>query len=321
MPSERDSKRAFVIFNPASGRGSGARRMDRLLALLGEQLPGFEHAVTEAPGQEARLADQAISSGTFDLIVAVGGDGTWSNVADRVVASGLEHVAFGLLAAGTGNDFGRNFGAFGRDPEHDVRTLAHGRVTTVDVGRVVTRGRPVGPQAHVLGGGEGRHFLNLVGFGFDVAVIEATVRARFLKGAVLYKVTALRNLFSFPGVELGLTSDEAAIDGRHLMLTISNGRFFGGAFPIAPSAELDDGLLDACAIGDTSPVGRAKLFRMAEKGRHVRSPHVHMRRSGRFTVRFERPPNYELDGEVWQAEGSDVVVEVVRRGLRIVVPA
>ena len=155
----------------------------------------------------------------------------------------------------------------------------------------------------------------------DVAVIEATVRVRFLKGAVLYKVTALRNLFSFPGVELGLTSDEAAIDGRHLMLTISNGRFFGGAFPIAPSAELDDGLLDACAIGDTSPVGRAKLFRMAEKGRHVRSPHVHMRRSGRFTVRFERPPNYELDGEVWQAEGSDVVVEVVRRGLRIVVPA
>ncbi|MEE8147469.1 MAG: diacylglycerol kinase family protein, partial [Longimicrobiales bacterium] len=181
MSLDQGSKRAFVIFNPASGRGSGARGMDRLLDLLGKHLPGFEHAVTERPGEESQLADQALAGGRFDLIVAVGGDGTWSNVADRVVACDTENVAFGLLAAGTGNDFGRNFGLSERDPDDAVRALAEGRVMTVDVGRVVTLGTPVGAQADVLGPGEGRHFLNLIGFGFDVAVIEDAVDARFLR--------------------------------------------------------------------------------------------------------------------------------------------
>ena len=320
MSSDQDPKRAFVIFNPASGRGRGARRMDGLLDLLGKHLPGFEHAVTERPGEESVLADQALAGGRFELIVAVGGDGTWSNVADRLVASGMENVAFGLLAAGTGNDFGRNFGLSGKDPEDAVRTLAQGKVTTVDVGRVVTQGTPMGEQADVLGPGEGRHFLNLVGFGFDVAVIEDALRARFLRGAILYKVTALKNLFSFPGVDLELTSDEPTVDGNQLMLTISNGPFFGGAFPIAPAAELHDGLLDACAIGNAPPLTRARLFHMAEKGDHVRSPFVHTRRSERFAVSFDEPPKYEVDGDVWQADEADVVVEVVPGALRIVVP-
>ena len=321
MSSDQEPMRAFVIFNPASGRGRGARGMDHLLGLLGRHLPGFEHAVTKRPGEESLLAEEAIAGGRFDLIVAVGGDGTWGNVADRVVSSGTESVAFGLLAAGTGNDFARNFGISGRDPESALKALAGGRVSTVDVGRVVTGGTPVGAQADVLGPSKGRHFLNLVGFGFDVAVIEAAAGARFLRGAILYKVTALKNLFSFPGVELTLTSDEPTVDGEQLMLTISNGPFFGGAFPIAPAAEIADGLLDACAIGNASPLTRMRLFRMAEKGDHVRSPFVHTRRSGRFMVSFAEPPKYEVDGEVWQAEGPDVEVEVVPRALRIVVPS
>jgi len=321
MSSKRDPRRVFVIFNPASGRGKGANRMNRLLELLGKHLPGFEHAITKEPGEEGRLADGALADGRFDLIVAVGGDGTWSNVADRVVASGSEQVTFGLLAAGTGNDFGRNFGLSTRSPELAVRALAEGEVRTVDVGRVVTGGAPLGAQRRVLGPTEGRHFLNLVGFGFDVAVIEDAAGARFLRGAALYKVTALKNLFSFPGVDLELVSDQPTVEGSQLMLTISNGPFFGGAFPIAPAAELNDGLLDACAIGNAPPLTRMRLFRMAAKGRHVRSPFVHTRRSGRFTARFDEPPKYEVDGEVWQADGREVVVEVVPGALRIVAPA
>ena len=224
-------KRAFVIFNPASGRGRGARRMDGLLDLLGKHLPGFEHAVTEQPGEESLLADQALADGRFDLIVAVGGDGTWSNVANQVVAYGMDDVAFGLLATGTGNDFGRNFGLSGRDHDAAVRILAEGKVRTVDVGRVVTQGTPVGAQADVLGPGEGRHFLNLIGFGFDVAVIEDAARARFLRGAVLYKVTALKNLFSFPGIDLEVTSE----DGR--VRVVSGGGTVAG-FETGPLAQL-----------------------------------------------------------------------------------
>ena len=69
-----------------------------LMELLKKCFPDFEYAVTKRPGEESLIADQVISGGRFNFIVAVGGDGTWSNVADRVIGSGLGDVAFGLLA-------------------------------------------------------------------------------------------------------------------------------------------------------------------------------------------------------------------------------
>ncbi len=319
MGSDRDGRRVFVIFNPASGRGRGARRIDSFLSLLEKHLPGFSTAGTSSPGEESLLADRAITEG-FDLIVAVGGDGTWSNVADRIVASGKENVALGILACGTGNDFGRNFGISIRDPERAVQILANGVVRTVDVGRVVTRATPLRAGEDPLSPSEGRHFLNLVGFGFDIAVIEDAAGARFLRGELLYQLTALKNLFSYSGVTLVLEGDGPTVDGEQLMLTISNAPFFGGGYLIAPEAELDDGLLHACAIGNTPAFTRWRLFNAAPKGRHVLSKHVQMRQSGRFSVRFSAPPRYEVDGELWQAEDSEVIVEAVPRALSVVVP-
>ncbi len=312
-------RRVFVIFNPASGRGRGARRIDRFLSLLENHIPGFTHAGTSRAGEESLLADRAIAEG-FSLIVAVGGDGTWSNVADRIVASGKENVALGILASGTGNDFGRNFGISIRNPDRAVQILANGVVRTVDVGRVVTRATPLRAGADPLVPSEGRHFLNLVGFGFDIAVIEDAAGARFLRGELLYRLTALKNLFSFSGVPLVLEGDGPTVDGEQLMLTISNAPFFGGGYLIAPAAELDDGLLHACAIGNTPAFTRWRLFNAAPKGRHVLSRHVQMRQSVRFSVRFSAPPKYEVDGELWQAEDSEVVVEAVPRALSVVVP-
>ena len=319
MSSDTNGRRVFVVFNPASGRGRGARRIDGFLSLLEKYMPGFTHAGTSRPGEESLLTDQAITEG-FDLIVAVGGDGTWSNVADRIVASGKENVALGILASGTGNDFGRNFGMSIRNPELAVQTLANGVVRSVDVGRVVTGATPLRAEAGPLEASKGRHFLNLVGFGFDIAVIEDALGAQFLRGELLYKLTALKNLFSYSGVPLVLESDGPTVDGDQLMLTISNAPFFGGGYLIAPAAELGDGLLTACAIGDTPPFTRWRLFNAAPKGRHVRSSHVQMRQSARFSVRFSTPPKYEVDGELWQAEGTEVIVEAVSRALRVMVP-
>jgi diacylglycerol kinase (ATP) len=315
----QEDRRAFVIFNPASGRGAGARRIDRFLSLLGKDMPGFKHAGTSRAGEESVLADQAMAYG-FNVIVAVGGDGTWSNVADRIVSSGRTDVALGLLASGTGNDFARNFGMSIRSPDAAVRTLAGGVVRKVDVGRVVSHGTPVRDLATSAKPSTGRHFLNLVGFGFDVAVIEGTAGARFLRGELLYKVTALKNLFSFEGVPLVLEGEEERVDGEHLMLTISNTPFFGGGFLIAPEAKLDDGRLHACAIGNTPAFTRLSLFNAAPKGKHVHSPHVNMLESVRFSARFSTAPKYEVDGELWQAEGPEVIVEAVSQALPVVVP-
>jgi diacylglycerol kinase (ATP) len=311
--------RVHVIFNPASGRGRGGKRIPAYLDLLKKHLGSFDHSVTKASGDEGALARAALEAGAR-TVVAVGGDGTWSQVADAVMA--WPGARFGVLPSGTGNDFGRNLGLSYDDPADAVRALTSGRTRRVDVGRVVTPSAPDARRAD-KGAYRTRHFLNLVGFGFDIAVIDAAASARLLKGAVLYKVTALQQLFRFPGVLLDLVSGESgARGGRHLILTISNGRFFGGGFPIAPDARVDDGLLHACLIGDAPALRRAALFNQAERGRHVSAPEVQIISDRHFSVRFPDngpPPRFEVDGDVYGSQGHAVDVELLPSALEVVV--
>lgn len=312
-----NDRRHFVIFNPASGRGRGARRIAKYRALLTAALPDVTFSATTRPGEEAELADDALADG-YEVIVAVGGDGTWSNVADRVISSDREGVAFGILPSGTGNDFGRNFGYDPRNQAEAVNVLAEGHTRKVDMGRVET------PSAseHDPDRFEARNFLNLIGFGFDIAVIDAASQARFLRGEPLYKVTALRQLFRFPGIDARVEAGSGEIRELHqLMLTVSNGRYFGGGFPIAPSASVDDGELHACMIGDASPLKRLKLFNLAERGRHVHSDRVEILNDSSFTLTFPTPPRFEMDGDVRRSAEATMVVRSLPGALEVVAPA
>ena len=153
-----------------------------------------------------------------------------------------------------------------------------------------------------------------------MSVIEDSLGIRFLPTALLYKAVALKNLCFLPGTTLKFTSDKNEIEEKQLMLTISNGPFFGGGLPIAPAANITDGLLDVCAIRDVSPIKRLRLFYMAGNGNHIKSQFVHTSQGKHFKVSFDSPPKYELDGEVWQAHGPEVAIEIVPQALRMIVP-
>ena len=309
-------RRHYVIFNPASGRGRGRRRIATYRDLLEESLDDATFGVTTRPDEERDLAEAAVAEG-YDVIVAVGGDGTWSNVADRLLASDRDDVALAILPNGTGNDFGRNFGFGPKNPADAVRVLAEGHTRTVDVGRVDS----LSASEHVPDRFEPRHFLNLIGFGFDIAVIDAAAGARFLKGEMLYKVTALQQLFRFPGIGVGLTSSGGEERQAHLlMLTISNARYFGGGFAIAPDATIDDGKLHACQIGDAPPLARLKLFNLAERGLHVSADGVEILDGASFRLRFDAPPRFEMDGDVRLARDATVYVRVLPDALRVIAP-
>ena len=309
--------RHFVIFNPASGRGRGARRIDSYRRLLESALEQVTFATTTRPGEERDLSARAAAEG-YDVIVGVGGDGTWSNVADGLLASGRKDVAFGVLPSGTGNDFGRNLGFDPRGAAEAVAALAAGNRRRVDVGRVESASAADrSPDAW-----ESRHFLNVVGFGFDVAVIDAAAGARFLRGELLYKVTALQQLSRFEGFHCEIeTSGGARREGRHLMLTVSNGRYFGGGFPIAPSAEVSDGRIHACRISDAGAFARLRLFNLAERGRHIGAERVEILDAPRITLTFDAPPRFELDGDVRLARSEKVVLQVLPGALTVVAPA
>jgi YegS/Rv2252/BmrU family lipid kinase len=310
-------RRVFAIFNPASDGGRGAARIPRFLELLSRHLPGCDHAVTARSGEEGKLAEKALADG-YDTIVAVGGDGTWSTVVDRILESDRPEVRLGVLPSGTGNDFGRNIGVRGDDLERAVQTLTGNHTITVDAGRVVGEIRH---QERGETSREGRYFLNVVGFGFDIAVVEAAKKIRFLKGELLYKTTALSQLFRFPGFSLTLRDDEAyERSEKTLMLTLSNGPYFGGGFPIAPRASLRDGLLHSCLIKDANPFQRLLLFDRAGKGRHEGLDRVETHNAPAFRVSTPGPLRFEIDGDVYASSADEVRVEVRKGALQVLVP-
>ncbi len=297
------NRSVFVVINPAAGRGRGARRAEHFLQILREELPEFEHATTAHPGEERTLAEHALAEG-YATIVAVGGDGTWSSVADVVLRSGRRNVRLALLPGGTGNDFGKSFGITFDRARDVVRGIVRGTTRRVDVGRL----------------GE-RHFLNVVGLGFDIAVIHDAARFPLLKGDALYRFCALRQLFFFPGIRLRIAGDFGpAIDGDFLMVVVSNARYFGGSFLIAPGADLEDGKLDLVAIGNAGAARRAKLFGLVAKGRHEAEQEVRIETGASLTIDADGEITYEMDGEVFTARGP-LEITTVPRALEIVVPA
>jgi diacylglycerol kinase (ATP) len=295
---------AFVVINPAAGRGRGARRLPRFREWLRRHVPDHEEAVSSAPGGEIPLVDAALARGCR-TIVAVGGDGTWSLVADRVIRSGLRDVRVALLPGGTGNDFGKSLGIAWDGAERVVQAIANGATRRVDVGRVADR-----------------FFLNVVGMGFDIAVIDDSYRVPLLKGDALYRFCAMRQLFSFRGLPLEVSSGNGeSRKDDHLMLVVANGRYFGGSFDVAPRADLSDGKIELISIRDASPLTRAKLFGLVAEGRHEGHERVTVRSGARFELRFTPPLRYEVDGEVLETNEDRLVVESVPGALDVVVPS
>jgi len=298
----------FVIFNPASGRGRGEERQPAYIELLKEAGVEFDYAATEGPGGESELAEKAISDGAT-TIVAVGGDGTWSNVGGCIVASGRTDVSLGLLPAGSGNDFAKSFGITYRDPEGAVHAIARGRTRLVDVGRIRFPDEDT-PD---------RHFLLETSFGIGPAVLQAARRARFLKGDLLYSVTAIQQIFRFKGLLADVDGLNGSVSGgRYLMLVVANAPHMGGTFLIAPEARLDDGKLDVCAIEDSGALERLRLFRMVGAGEHGRSDRVTFRQNASFTIRFSAPVPYEVDGELLMSTSLTAQVDSVPHALRVI---
>lgn len=303
MSTRALTERIFVIVNPRAGKGRGARLAGPVVAALAAGGAQVEHAFTTRSGEEAALAEDALRRG-FRTLVAVGGDGTWSHVGDAIVRSGAP-ARLGLVAGGTGCDFAKSLHIPARDPRAAARVVLAGQVRRVDVGRIGAR-----------------HFLNIAGFGYDVAVLEDSWKVPYLSGAPLYVACALRQLGSFPGFRVEIETDgEPPRSADLLMLIVANARFFGGAFRIAPQADLGDGRLDAVAFRNVAPRRRLSLMARLMRGTHARAPEVELTRAARFRLRFAEPPAFETDGEWNRAPGLELTIETVPQALSVLAPA
>jgi diacylglycerol kinase (ATP) len=294
------SRRTFVILNPNSGKGRGRRLEPQIRDVF--RGDGVEFGLTAAKGDEERLAVQAIRQG-FDRIVAVGGDGTTSNIGHAIIESGRP-VALGLVPGGTGCDLARTLDIPQNDLQRCAAIVNGGKTRAIDVGRV-----------------EGRHFLNVAGFGFDMAVLERSFKVKWLRGELLYLYCALLEMKAYPGFHLtSLLDGQPGPAGTHMMVIVANAKKFGGGFAIAPDASLEDGKLDIVTFGELGFFERLKAMGALMKGEHNALHGVSTVPASRAVFNFKSAPSFETDGEARQASGLSLTIETLPKALNVLVP-
>lgn len=287
-------RRALTVVNPIAGRGRGHEVAVRLTETLGRRGIELEIAATRQAGDARAAAGRAED---YDLVVAVGGDGTLNEVVNGLEAD----RPLALFPLGTGNVLAKELG-LPRRVDRFCEMVEQGREERVDVA--------------VLGE---RRFLSMVGVGFDAAVAHA-VHAR--RGGAIrmshYYLPLLRALaaYRFPRLEVRIDGGEA-VEAAGFAL-VSNVRAYGGPLVITPEAEHDDGLLDVCVLprGSRPRYLRALAAFVLGLQRRVSGARYFRGRAVEITADEQVP--CQMDGD--PAGFVPARIGVLDRPLRMVVP-
>ena len=281
---------------------SGASRVgpDEIAASMtrnGEDQVDLQIQVIESSTEATIAANQAARSS--DVVIAVGGDGTVSDVATGIFGSS---AVLGIVPAGSTNIAARSLG-IPAEPAAALALLAGAhRLRAIDIGR-----------------SEDRSFVHIAGAGFDAELFRGAspVWKRRL-GWFAYLPAAVAAL-RLPPSEVRITADGVILEARSPLVLIANG---GSAvapqFRIYPGITVDDGWLDVLIFTSSTPTEIATTLGFAGMQQLDRSPQVMHRRSRSVMIEAVPPLPVELDGD--PRGMTPRLFNVVPLGLRVVAP-
>lgn len=293
---------AYVIVNPAAGRGTARHAKDLVARAFRQQGWTVDLVETERPGHAADLAAAAARAGAR-CVVAVGGDGAVHEVANGLLAARSPAV-LGVVPIGSGNDFAKLVGVYRHDVSRAVARLATAAVHRFDAGRVLDE-----------------YFVNTLGFGFGAEVVRTRNAMPGLKGFLSYLIPIFRTFAGFRPPVFEVHSRGFAERGSMMLVEVCNGTTAGGSYRFAPDADPADGYLDVCLIR------RVGLFRFLTcLPRVMRGTHgslkriVALFRSAALTIRApESPLVLHLDGELREPGVQECTVTVEPKCLNVLV--
>lgn len=285
----------LFVLNARSGR----RRNGDVPAIIREQYDlakaEYELFACEAKDELDDVVARARRE-HFDVLYAVGGDGTVHELAKRLIGT---DIALGIVPTGSGNGFARHVGL----PMETRKTLTasrSGRIVTIDTATV-----------------NGIPFVGVMGTGFDAAVAHRFGATRGLRN---YIREGFAEFARYEPAEYEIDVDGRTMRRRAYVLTVANSSQYGNNARIAPLASLQDGALDLVAIANVSLVSALPLLVRLFNGTLHRSANATVAQGKRIVIRRASDGPAHLDGEP-HILGADLDVRIVPASLRVLVPA
>src|SRR5215213_9763009 len=236
---------------------------------------------------------------TAAIVIAVGGDGTVSDVATGIFGS---NAALGIVPAGSTNIAARSLGIPG-DPASALDLF----------------GRPHQLRAIDIGRSDDRSFVHIAGAGFDAELFKGANpvwKRRFGWFAYLPAAVAALRL---PPSDVQITIDGTGLEARSPLVLIANGgSAIAPQFVIYPGITIDDGWLDVLIFTSSTPAQIATTLGFVGKQQLDRSPHVMHRRARSVGIEAVPPLPVELDGDPRGTTPRQFSIAPL--GLRVVAP-
>jgi len=284
---------AKVIINPVAGGHSARREWPQISRQLQKVGLLFDYEFTRRAGHATEIAIRAIDTG-YRYLIAVGGDGTVSEVVNGMLRSGKSADSIiGIVSAGTAHVFSLSLLGIDEDHIHACSRLASRRKVQVDVGlvRCWSHGRPVE-----------RFFVNEASVGFSAEIVGAwrSLPGNLGRGINLpfrvvagYKALAMHRNKTVR-IRMGNEIESLCI----CTIVVANGQYCGDRMLIAPHASLNDGLLDAIIVEKVSKSELIKIRPTLYDGSHISHVKIREKKISAFTIESDRPLLVEADGDV-----------------------
>jgi len=334
-----ENKPAVLFANPTAQSGVAAEWIKTARAHLDAAGVPHRFEATAPAGGTVELVRKAVDDDGHRVVIYMGGDGTFAEVAKGILASAhASQVAMGMLPTGTANDQGKSFGlgAGAGALSRNVEVIAHGATLRIDVGMITIEGETPAPRRDL--------FFDSFSIGLGAATLATRNRDRELVGKIPGLGMFYRNNLVYAGalaqrwLESYVTDVKfdlhATIDGKPyrftdlLDLIVKNTRIFGGEWVLDPRAEADDGRFELIPIIGrrdftqkilstfrASPISESDLRNLG----FDLAPPVPGRRFV-LEVKVDGPrPACQFDGEEVPA-GDRYTIEVAPRCLRLIVP-
>jgi diacylglycerol kinase (ATP) len=208
-----------------------------------------------------------------------------------------------LLPMGTGNDTARTLGVPLKF-EDAARVALDGRCRAVDLIRV---GEYMVPNA--------------IGIGLTGDISERAARIKWIRGFIVYLVTALVSMFRFPTPHVRLVTPEGTCyDGDMTIIAVHNGPTSGGGFKLTPGAVPDDGVLDVTLVPGVGPLGRLPRLIAAMRGTLGNKPGTLELQAPWLELHFEESLPIHIDGNVTTLGPPLARFEFVPKAIDVLVP-
>lgn len=287
-------RKALFIINPISG----GKKKDGVPDLITQHLDTnkFSPVIVFSDGvsHARQIAKEAI--GTFDLIVAVGGDGTVNEVASGTVGT---DAILGIVPFGSGNGLSRFLG-IPMDTIKAIELLNTGRTETIDSGRL-----------------NGKRFFNMAGMGFDAHISEVFSHGK-KRGFISYIKSTFQEISNYKPETYVIDIDGKEYRREAFMLSFANSSQYGNDAHVSPNASVQDGLLDVCIIKPfpiwrLPELGIRMMMKTADK-----TPYVEIIRGKQISVKRDKPGPVHFDGEP-RIMGADNEIEILPASLKVIV--